>query len=289
MEDEYVISGGRVYRSEEAEHEDFAALSHEDRIRILRYLRDEGPDYASSISSALGIEEQRCRYHISCLLDQDFLEVSEAVPVNGSEAKNYSVSKSVHFRGSDPVSPSPPVGKSVYSDLFSECSSVDLVGGSPYPHGPKDVGARDTHLLGRVAKSVSRKAPGVHTNIRLDTHQRTSENMVSIGGPLTNTSAETVLSRAEPSFDGRKGFSYALEASSRYRQKNVGVVVFANEPVQICLAGVGLEGTKACVEFFCSADEHGMLSSSDPAYFVVEGLDSDSDGIVDEFQVLETG
>ncbi len=136
-------------------------------------------------------------------------------------------------------------------------------------------------------------------NVKLDTEVRSNDlkqNLILIGGPVVNKITEKVNDKLPIHFD--KKFKRNIHSSLTkqvYLADNCGMIVkvknpFDHEKSILIVAGKRYSGTQAAViGFLTKFDEivRGNRKNKKILAKVVEGFDSDSDGVIDAVEFLE--
>jgi hypothetical protein len=162
-----------------------------------------------------------------------------------------------------------------------------IVVGSPDPHGPEHARSRDANYAIDLALFLgtfltTRASPSV----QLDTELRDwNQNLIIIGGPVVNKAAERINAKSLASYD--KEVKAFMVAGNAYGAEEVGVIVkmpnpFAKSKWILHIAGRRHTGTKAAILAFLTAFDKLCKNNVN----VVEGLDADSDGVVDSVKFL---
>ena len=170
-----------------------------------------------------------------------------------------------------------------------------IIVGSPDPHGPYKARARDGHYaidLGVFLGNVARIPHTFLTQLDVDTDLSTSENIIVVGGPVTNLVAQ----RANPHFSKRFSSKepWGIAGKRRYTDDSTGLIVRAKNPFTgkghiLLLAGVRFTGTKAAV-IGLTRRPHLTLrnfTGQSSFYAIVQGYDLDGDGKIDDIELLE--
>lgn len=279
-------------------------INHEVRIRILKLLARE-PMYPAEIARSLNMHEQKVYYHIKKLLQADILEVSEKKEIRGTTAKklrpkelNYALS--LTFRGKS-------IGKlhkeAVDARLESFLSpfmqqerlNAHIVVGSPDPHGPFKARARDGHyavdlgiFLGRICSPSSDFA----ARLDVDTDIRRPENLILVGGPVTNLTTAKANEHLPARFSDSR--PWGINGKSIYTDENVGMIARIRNPFHktsfiLVLAGIRFSGTKAAVIGLTRFHKLVLtrFTGQDDFCSIVQGYDMDGDGKVDSVELLE--
>jgi DNA-binding transcriptional ArsR family regulator len=279
--------------------------------RILQYLA-EHPDYPKNVARHLKVHEQKVYYHVRNLEKAGLIRVLRSEGRQGAMAKIYATDASALAVLLKPMQPSAKL-QSLKTEhkRFLEPFVVDgrlnalIIMGSPEPHGPTKVRAKDgpeAAQLGLFFGSFLNYLP--ESCVKLDTEVRESDlkhNLIVIGGPAVNS----VMARLNEKLPIRMkqvehgAFKYSSihsELSGKsYSEENHGFVVKVKNPFDrtkevLVLAGRRSAGTKAAIlALLTKFDEICAGNSYQPKVLarVVEGIDADSDGILDSVDVLE--
>ncbi|RLF16662.1 MAG: hypothetical protein DRJ97_00345 [Thermoprotei archaeon] len=277
--------------------EELKALANPLRFKILKEVAKK-PSYPKEVARRLGVSEQLVYYHFDKLEKAGFIQVVGVQEIRGALAKRYAAKYDelvIRFTDSelrDEVKRSLP---EVLRRLADEGGII--VVGSPDIHGPLLSRARDQHLAVDLAVflgSLSRRFKA-----KLDTEvkdQDLKENLVCVGGPTVNTVTWRINKYLPIYFDLEHENRITSKASGKtYSEEVDGVVEFIENPfkegkVVVVLAGKRIEGTRASVVAFISRPEEiteGNVYDHSIKAHVVEGLDRDSDGLIDDVEVLE--
>ena len=275
--------------------EEVKALANPLRLRILRELARR-PSYPKELARRLGVSEQLVYYHVGMLERAGLVKVVGLSEVRGATAKRYAVCRDaivVRLR-----EPAPAQGEELpdpVSRLVEEGGII--VVGSPDAHGPLLGRARDQYIaidLGIYLGSFTRRF-----RAKLDTELKErdyEENLICVGGPTVNTLTWRVNRYLPIYFDMEHENRIVSRLSGRTYSEDVdGVVEFIESPfcegrMVVVLAGRRIEGTRASVVAFTSRlaeVAEGNVHDRRVRAHVVEGLDKDSDGLIDDVEVLE--
>lgn len=304
---------GETYYKEVRVAEDpekLKGLLNDTRWKILSLLA-ERPRYPAEIADELGMHEQKVYYHVRELEDKGIISVAEKREKGGAVAKYYQVEDYGYVLelpyGDErlaefPVSDEPEELRS-FLDPFVRNGSFDatLVVGSPDPHGPHQVRARDAHLAADLALFLGQYGSFSGGATREDVDVKSSGgipgNMVLIGGPLTNMVTAEVNAYLPVKFE-TENFPFREIVSERtsttYSDDADGFIARAPHPDDpekhvLVVAGVRLKGTRAAV--LALTEHHDELladyEGEDKWGRVVKGRDMDGDGTVDAVEFLE--
>ncbi|MCJ7428952.1 MAG: helix-turn-helix domain-containing protein [Candidatus Nanohaloarchaeota archaeon QJJ-5] len=294
----------------EHDPERLRALTHPLRWSIMEKL-SEAPRYPADLASELDCSVQSVYYHINTLHDLGLIQVTERQERGGSVAKFY-----------EPVDTSftleLPGGESVKTDIplydrdrqlrrffrpITGGSSIEghIVVGSPEPHGPHQVRGKDGHHAVDLAATLGRLAePGdelTKLDVEVTNEQLLGQNLILIGGPLTNTVTGEFNAQLPIRFD-EETFPYRGIVSSQsgdvYTDDTVGMVVKMRNPRATdrfiyLVAGNRAAGTRAAVMAITSDAASVLEEYEDEDMWgcVVKGKDMDGDGHIDAVERLE--
>ena len=112
-----------------------------------------------------------------------------------------------------------------------------------------------------------------------------TNNMIVIGGPVTNRITKKINDKLPIRFDRKKNV-YSSLTKKTYRSDDCGFIVKIRNPHDetksiMVIAGKRYSGTRAAILAFLKNFE--SLSGHN----VVEGVDDDGDGIIDTVDILE--
>ena len=263
--------------------------------------------YPARLAKRLKEHEQKIYYHIRKLEKAGIVEVAKRRNVHGAMANYYRTATPAFVLAlKDFESDQQVAGMQKEPVEFLEPFIVDgklnatIVVGSPDPHGPEKARSRDGYYavdLALFLGSFLTMMPDM--NVKLDTEVRSEDlekNLILIGGPVINTVTGKVNSRMPVRFDQKNNWSIVSEVSGRmYQSDETGVIVKMKSPFNrkkqlLVVAGKRYAGTKAVmIAMIKHLNEVIKGNSSDRKVLarVVEGIDLDSDGIVDEVDFLE--
>jgi DNA-binding transcriptional ArsR family regulator len=270
--------------------------------RILRALA-EGEAYPRALAQQLHVHEQKVYYHIRKLEKAGIIHVVRTETRHGAVVHYYGlVQPSFAVRFKDFQHTQKLASYSNESDFlepFIRDGQLDalIVVGSPDPHGPEKARSRDGYYgmdLALFLGTFLNYIPGL--NVRLDTEVRDADlkkNLIVIGGPIVNAVAGKINSRLPIRFTA-KSIKSTL-SGEEYFSDEVGVIVKAVNPFDktkqiLFVAGRRHSGTRACMVAFLKRFKEvaaGNIHNAKVFAKVVEGVDLDSDGVVDDVEVRE--
>ena len=278
------------------------AVSSELAQKILALLAQE-PGYPSEIAKSLKVHEQKVYYHIRNLEKAGVISVVRRETKQGAVANYYAMEQPalvVRFREFEATA---KVGQmrneSSFLEPFIENGQLNalIVVGSPDPHGPDKARSRDGYYgmdLALFLGTFLNYVPKV--NVKLDTEIREHDlqnNLILIGGPIVNKVTEKVNDRLPIRFE--QGNIVSSLTHEAYPQDECGMIVKSKNPFDkgkqvLVVAGKRYSGTRAAIIAFLKHFDRvkqGNLHSTSVSAHVVEGLDLDSDGIVDDVEFRE--
>jgi DNA-binding transcriptional ArsR family regulator len=262
------------------------------------------PMYPKEIAKALNIHEQNVYYSIKKLEKAKIIFVSKEKTINGTTAKYYSLTSDSFFFKINNFKKTSRIHEKESKYLFPFISqgSLDalIVVGSPDPHGPLKARSRDGYFgmdLALFLGSFLSYVPD--SKVRLDTEIQMEDiknnNLIILGGPIVNKVTGMVHKSLPIYFDEEKKGIYSTLSNKIYFDEECGFIVKAKNPFNttkeiLVLSGLRNAGTKATIltflKHFQELKNGNSFNTSIPAR-VVQGVDLDSDGIVDEIEFLE--
>ena len=278
----------------------------------------EKPHYPAEIAKKLGMHEQKVYYHINQLKKAGLIEVKKTEEKQGALAKYYSLSfealalvpnlknavskkEGVFFHGKEKKI-SKQVEEFMQPFIHNGKLNCKIVIGSPDPHGPLKARARDAHLaveltafIGSLIEEFS--FPLVFLDTQVQSLETLDENLVIIGGPITNKLCSELNEHLPIKFSPNGGhYLIKSELSKReYGEDATGVIEKVKHPffgnrMILLIAGNRNAGTKAAIVALIKNIEEIMKGNEfdeKKDAKVVEGLDLDGDGEIDNVEVKE--
>lgn len=274
----------------------------------------EKPSFPALLAKELSMNEQKVYYYIKQLRNSDLIHLEKTEERNGAFAKYYSaVSTSfsivpnlqsmakqsgiVSGRGKDPKTP----------EILKEFSkngsfSGKIVVGSPDPHGFFKARARDGHLAAELTAFIGSNFSGFDTPlVYLDTMvkdiKEENSNLIILGGPVTNKLCDQVKKYLPIKFvpSGGNWIIKSDLSGKEYSDDSTGVIekishpFFKNRCIMV-LAGKRNAGTIAAIIALSKKTKQASKPNNfDGKTFakVVEGLDVNGDGLIDEVEFRE--
>lgn len=279
--------------------------------KILKIL-SEKPSYPKEIGKKLKMHEQKVYYHIRNLEKAGLIEKQREEKKQGALAKFYTVTDYAFTLLLKPLEESQKVfqlkkeyKKFLEPFVYDGKLNALIILGSPEPHGLAKVRAKDGLFatdLGLFLGTFLNYTPEVST--KLDTEVREEDlknNLILIGGPGVNSITAKVNSKLPIKFERIKeqeNFYSSFHSDvtgNNYSEEGCGIIVKAKNPFDktkdiLVIAGRRISGTRAAIlAFLKKFDEicKGNSHDSNISARVVEGIDKNSDGVIDSVEFLE--
>ncbi|MGQ4834240.1 MAG: helix-turn-helix domain-containing protein [Candidatus Asgardarchaeia archaeon] len=281
-------------------------LSNKIRVEILRYLSKE-PKYPKALSRELGIQPQKLHYHFKKLEELNLIEKIDEKRISGSVARVFKATPkliAINIFGdtllkqsvSVPIGVPEPIGWTTHF-VKDGMLNARIVVGSPDLHGPFSSRARDSWSAAELTLYLGRYIRHFQKNpIVLDTavdNELIKENLILIGGPITNSITLRVNRYLPMYFDIEGGSSIVDKIEmKKYTDDNLGIIALIDNPfsqdekhkILVC-AGKKIAGTRAAILALTEYEE--KFSKYENFSVLVEGVDRDSDGIIDDVTFIK--
>lgn len=285
--------------------EDAKSISSDLAIKILKLLSDNAM-YPIELAKQLKVHEQKIYYHIRNLEAAGIIKVVKEEGRQGAIARYYKLDKPsvvINIKDLQPTQKMFQIkSESEFFDPFIKDGKLDalIIVGSPDPHGPDKARSRDGYYGMDLALFIGTFLNYVpNSYVRLDTEVRTEElqnNLILIGGPVVNKITEKVNDKLPVYFD--RNLNWAIKSkitNSSYPADEAGIIVKTKNPFNpdkmvLVVAGKRYSGTRASMIAFLKHYKEiskGNLHNPKKHAKIVEGIDLDSDGIVDEVEIRE--
>lgn len=278
-------NNGKILVLNAEEKQIFSGLA----LKILRLLA-EGEKYPKEIARELRVHEQKVYYHVRQLEKKGFVKLARKEERSGALAKLYKLSspafvvKFGEFHEAKRI-PRSGFGPFIMNGLFN----AKIIVGSPDPHGPEKARSRDVTFAVDLALFLGTfltktEAPAVIEDKDVHTHDL-HNNLIIIGGPITNKITKMVNDRLPVKFDSKKNIQ---SRKKTHKGDDCGFIAKTDNPFDsgrkiLVIAGKRYSGTKAAVlafmKYFNDVEKRN--------YLIVEGLDNDGDGEIDDVKILE--
>jgi DNA-binding transcriptional ArsR family regulator len=260
-------------------------------VKIL-FAISKKPSYAKEISKLLKEDEQKIYYHIRNLEKNGLIKITRKKDIGGSVAKIYSLTKPSFFVKFGEFEEGKKIPKeNIFLDPFIREGKINslIVVGSPDPHGPEKARARDAYYAIDLALFLGTFLHTTTDAVSLDIELRKDDlknNLIIIGGVVTNKISKMINEKIPVRFDRKNNIHSSLSRKT-YRGDDIGIIIKSKNPFDktkhiLLLAGKRQSGTKASI--IAVTKKLNLLKN----FSVVEGIDTDYNGVVDDAKVLET-
>src|SRR2546425_4885998 len=283
-----------------------AAATHPMAWRILTELA-KAPDYPSALAKRMRAHEQKVYYHINRLREAGLLRVVREEQGQGAPAKILAPTAEAFALvlpgGGSAFHEAPPPAAPLRAFLgdFAKDGVLDawIVLGAPSPHGPYLTASRDSPFEAQLGLFLGRYfVPRRGLAVKLDTEVKAEGlekgNLIVVGGPVANIVSLDLNPKLAVTFDWSQVWRLrSTRTGKAYADDTIGVVAKVPNPWRdgawiLLTAGLHYPGTIASLlaltdftDVVLKGYEGGEL------YRVVQGLDRDGDGRLDDLHVLE--
>lgn len=282
--------------------ENLNGINRKIRIDILSLL-SEKPMYPMELAKKLNLHEQKVYYHIKEMQKSGVISVFEKTEIRGTTAKkykptamNFGVALKNNWREFGLLKKSQDEKVTNFLQPFVENGKLNcsIIVGSPDPHGPHKARARDGHYavdLGLFLGNYCSLKRGF--SVKLDVDAEFNENMILVGGPVTNLINTKVNEHLPVRFSDQKPWGI-MGKFKHYSDDACGLIAKIPNPFDknytiMVLAGIRFIGTKVAVMALTRYTKLVLNRFSEQKEFscVVQGFDMDGDGKIDSIEVLE--
>ncbi len=278
------------------------SVSSELAQKVLKILSKQ-ENYPKDIAKQLKMHEQKVYYHIRNLEKAGIIKVIREETRQGATAKYYALSDSAFVMRYKDFKDAKKIAEDTV-DLQPFVSNGELhskiIIGSPFSHGPERSQSRDGYygidlalFLGTFLTHLPESKVLLDTEV---TPEDLKENLILLGGPVVNKVLEKVNSKLPIRFvKDKKWYIYSRFSKKKYTAGECGMVLETANPYAkgkrlLILAGIRYSGTKSAVlaliknfDKFLKGNKHNKKEKAS----VIEGVDADSDGIIDSVEFLE--
>ncbi len=279
-----------------------ATVSSELAHKILNLLVKE-PMYPIDIAKSLKVHEQKIYYHIRNLEKAGIIKIVKKETRQGATANFYALTEPafvIKFKSFETTSKIAQIrNESEFLEPFIKDGQLDslIIVGSPDPHGPDKARSRDGYygmdlalFLGTFLNYVPKFIVKLDTEVR---DEDLNNNLILIGGPVVNKVVEKINSKLPIRFEN--GNIKSTISNETYPQDECGLIVKTKNPFNkdkyvLVVAGKRFSGTRAAIIAFLKDFKkitNGNVHNSGIKANVVEGVDLDSDGIIDDIEFRE--
>ncbi|MDA1196403.1 MAG: S-layer protein [Nanoarchaeota archaeon] len=260
-------------------------------------------DYPMAIARTLKVHEQRVYYHIRNLEKSGLIKVIRSEANQGVIRQYYGLVQDAlfvkfkEFEVNHQLDLEPATEPFLEPFIVSGKLDADIIVGSPDPHGPDKARSRDGYygmdlalFLGSFVHNVDR------LHVKLDTEVRDlTGNMIVIGGPVVNAVTAKLAKSLPVYFDAKSSSIISKLSKKTYDADEIGVIEKIVNPFNpkssiLLVAGKRYAGTRAAIIAFTryfSLVSVGNKHNKKVFAKIVEGVDKDSDGLVDDVEILE--
>lgn len=284
---------------------DSNVLSSDLAIKIIKLLVQK-PMYPKEIARELKLNEQKVYYHIRNFEKAGIVSLASQETKQGAMAKYYQLTSpafAVLFKEPEETTKIATLkSESSFLEPFIKDGTLDatIVVGSPDPHGPDKARSRDGYYgidLGLFIGTFLNYVPSL--NVKLDTEVKDSDlkkNLILIGGPIVNKVTGQINDKLPVKFDPDSKWSIKSTVTGKiYPNDEMGIIVLTKNPFNkekdiLLVAGKRFSGTRAAIIAFLRYFKEvtkGNLKNPKIKAKIVEGIDRDSDGIVDDIEFKE--
>ncbi len=292
----------RSLPAKEIKPEDASTVSSGLAHKILNLLAKDTM-YPIDIAKALKVHEQKVYYHIRNLEKAGIIRVVKKETKHGATANFYALTEPAFVIKFKELETTSKIGSIKNESEFLEPFIKDgqlnalIIVGSPDPHGPDKARSRDGYygmdlalFLGTFLNYVPK------FNVKLDTEVRDEDfqnNLILIGGPVVNKVVEKVNQKLPIRFE-HSNIQSSI-SNDVYPQDECGIIVKTKNPFNadkyvLVVAGKRFSGTRAAIIAFLKDFKKitsGNIHNPEIKAKVVEGIDLDSDGIIDDIEFRE--
>ncbi|MBX4196492.1 S-layer protein [Candidatus Pacearchaeota archaeon] len=277
----------------------FKALASPLAQRLVRKLAEK-PSYAKRIAEELDVHEQKIYYHMRMLEQARIISPLKTEARQGAIAQYYELAQpsfAVRFKDFEATQKIATYSnESEFLEPFIHNGELKalVVVGSPDPHGPEKARARDGYYGIDLALFLGTFLHGVRgLNVRLDTEihdEDLKNNLIILGGPIVNNVARKINKKLPLQFKGKVIVSTLTK--KEYYTDETGIIIKMANPFDktkkiLLIAGRRHAGTRACILAFTKHFKEITDKKQVPFARVIEGIDLDSDGIVDDVEIRE--
>lgn len=270
-------------------------------------MTNEQPSYPNEIAKKLKLNEQNVYYHIRKLQKSGLIECVNEEKKQGAickyfvpTAQAFGIMLSGQKAKKESSGFNPMTDDFFFEFVRKGIFDGSVVVGAPTPHGPHLTEARDGHyavqlgfLLGSLCELEDNFIVSLDVDVKAEKKQ--NRNMILIGGPVTNIIASELNEKLAVKFVWNNAWQICSSVSKRcYAQENCGLIAKVKNPWDknksvILIAGLRYNGTKACVIGITQQIDKILkdYSKQKEFYRVINGLDRDGDGKIDDIEILE--
>ena len=257
-----------------------------EKEKILKILLT-GEKTLKEISKELKISPQLAFFKLKKLIEEGFVE---------KKGRFYFASNSYFLVLSHEGIDSNIIVQKNFLKYFAESGFLNcyLVVGNMDPHGEFSARARDVHLAAYISLHLGKICEFYREDfVKFDTEilskNLLKENLIVIGGPVTNTVAYKLNTVSKIRFLQELNWCIFSEFSRKIYDEEFGAIItlFKNpwnkNKKILWIAGRRNVSTKIAIDFL------SQINDEEDFYYIISGKDLDGDGKIDKVEVLENG
>jgi len=280
--------------------------------KIMKLLSEEDY-YPKGLAKKLKMHEQKIYYHIRNLEKAGLVKVKREEARQGAITKYYTITEpslAVSLRPMEPATKLFSIKQEYrnFLDPFIHDGKFNakIIASSPEPHGPTKERGKDSIYATNVALFFGTFLNYIpeESVIIFDTdatEEDLKNNLIIIGGPGVNNITKKINKKLPVRFEKVKykenwyNSIYSDISKKRYSEDTFGLIVKTNNPFDktkhiLVLAGIRHKGTRAASIALLQNFKEIIKGNSYDKRFeanVIDGIDADSDGIIDTTEIIE--
>lgn len=256
----------------------------EEKRKILELLIEREMSL-KEIAKELKISQQLAYYKLKKLVEEGFVTKNKR-KYKAYNSYYFTIGKE-NFKVKD-ISPKPFLKNFITSGIFNGY----VVIGSVDPHGEFSARARDVHYASYITLMLGKYVDHYKNDLVVfDTYvisqNLLKENLIVIGGPITNSVAYRLNTTFKIRFLQELNWQVFSEYSRKiYEEEYAAVIILNDNPWNknnkvLWIAGRRNIATKLAIEFLNRVEEDSDF------YYILAGKDLDGDGKIDNIEILE--
>ncbi len=293
--------------AKEVKGKNLAVFGSELAGKIIDVIAQSGAAYPKEIAERLKVHEQKVYYHVKNFEKNGLIRVCREENRQGAVAKFYELTApafAIKFRNLEETTRINATDESVlkFLDPFIKDGKLNstVIIGSSQSHGPERARSNDGYYAIDIAMFLGSflSYQADRPVVKLDTELRNGDmrqNIISLGGPIVNKITERLNAKMPIRFDYKTKNIISKITGKTYSADETGFVVKMPNPYSkghwiIVIAGKRYSGTRAATIALTKYTEElakGNKKDRKVMARVVEGLDLNSDGMVDDVEFLE--
>lgn len=263
--------------------------------------------YPKEIARELHVNEQKIYYHIRNLQKNGIIKQVKSEAMQGGVANYYTLTEPAFIVKFSDLKETQKITSltpdyAAFLDPFIADGKLNatIIVGSPEPHGAEKARSKDSYYAIDLALFLGVFLNYSPTNaVMLDTEvhaEHLKNNLIIVGGPVVNKITEKINDYLPIKFSKTNSWNIQSTVSNElYTGDEIGIIIKAKNPFAknksiLLIAGKGHAGTKAAI---IALSKHlkevaaGNIRDNKILAKVVEGLDKDADGLIDEVEIKE--